>query len=122
MYDFLSRSEVKFISKDGATMELYITGITLEVPNNAFTDETLVELGILEPSDSPKFEVEFGEAILSRPIRIGPASLKFNRPAILSIPYSIVDIPKYSTICIYRLDEDRKQWVQLDHVPGTHYV
>jgi len=110
------RSELKLIPEDGATMELYITGITLEVLKGAFTTDTMVELSILDPSSTPEYESDIGEAVLGSIIRIGPASVKFNVPARLSIPYSIVDIPKCSSICMSYFEEDANTWIRISDV------
>ena len=100
-------------------MELYITGITLEIPMGAVKADTMIELSIFDPSTTPKIEIEIGEAVLGHVVRIGPASVKFNAPAILSIPYSIADIPKYSSICIKYFDEDTAKWDRLPDTTGA---
>ena len=108
-----TRSELKLVPKSGAIMELYVTGIRLEVPHGAFNADTIVELSILEPSTTPEFHVDIGETVIGDIIRVGPADIKFNTPARLSIPNSIVDVPEHSSICISHFDEKSKQWVQI---------
>ena len=101
-------------------MELYITGITLEVPKGALAADTLVKLSILDPSAAPEFHTDVGEAVLGSIVKVGPAKLKFNVPAILSIPYSIVDIPKHTSICISYLDGDAKKLQGRSIIPGAY--
>ena len=101
-------------------MEFHITGIKLKVPNSAFATITMVKLSIMDPSTAPEFKAEIGEKILGNVVKVGPAKLKFNVPAILSIPYSIVDIPKYSSICIKYFDEETKRWLQCPVIPGAY--
>ena len=108
-----TRSELKLVPKSGAIMELYVTGIRLEVPHGAFSYDTIVELSIVEPSTIPEFEVDIGETAIGHIIRVGPADIKFNTPARLSIPHSIVDVPEHSSICISYFDEKSKQWMQI---------
>ena len=110
------RSEVKLVPKSGAIMELYVTGIKLEIPHGAFNADTIVELSIVESSTTPDFQVDIGETVIGHIIRVGPADIKFNTPARLSIPHSIVDVPEQSSICISHFDEKSKQWVQISTV------
>ena len=100
-------------------MELYVTGIKLKVPSGTFATDTMLKLSTLDPSTTPEFQTAIGEAAIGNVIKIGPAKLKFNVPIILSIPYSIVDIPKHSSICIKYFDEDNKKWLQCPVIPGA---
>ena len=101
-------------------MELYITGITLEVPKGALATEAIVKLSMLDPSSAPKIHTEIGETVLGNIVKIGPAKLKFNKSVILSIPYSIVDIPEHSSICISYFDEGTKKWLRLPVISGAY--
>ena len=116
-----SRFEKKTVSESGATIELYITGITLHIPKGAFEADTIVELGTLDQSTTPMIETDLGEVVLSDIISVGPASVKYTVPAILSIPHSVSEVPKYSSICIIHFDEDVKTWVPLPHPSGTQF-
>ena len=104
-------------------MELYVTGITLQVPKGAFKADTMVELSMVEPSIAPALHFDLGETLLGKVIRIGP-DIEFNSPGILSMPHSIVDIPECSSICIRHFDECCKQWVQIKNIAGisTHFI
>jgi len=114
------RSEKKIISNHGAIMELYITGITLEVPESALEDDTVVLLGTLDPSAIPKVPTDVGEEVLSDIIIVGPAEARFNVPAILSIPHSLTEIPKHSSICIQQFGFGTNKWERLPLSSDLH--
>ena len=113
------RSEVRYISELGAIMELYITGITLEVPRGTLETDLMVKLSILDTSAAPNIQTDIGEAVLGNIIKVGPTNLKFNVPAVLSIPYSVIDIPKHTAICISYIDEDAKKLQRISVIPGV---
>ena len=94
-------------------MELYITGITLEVPEYALEDDAVVQLATLDPSAIPKVPTDVGEVVLSDIIKVGPEEARFNVPAILSIPHSLTEIPKHCSICIQHFDFDTNKWERL---------
>jgi len=112
------KSEIRYISEKGATMELYITGITLEVPKGALATEAIVKLSMLDPSSAPEIHTDIGETVLGNIVKVGPAKLKFKKSVILSIPYSIVDIPEHSSICISYFDEGTKKWLRRPAISG----
>ena len=113
---------MKFISENGAAMELYVTGMKLKVPSGTFTTDTMVKLSTLDASAAPELQTGIGETTIGNVVKVGPAKLKFSVPAILSIPYSIVDIPKHSSICIKYFDEDKRQWLQCPVIPGDYLL
>ena len=101
-------------------MELYITGITLEVPEGALATEAIVKLSMLDPSSAPDIHIDIGETVLGNIVKVGPAKLKFKESVVLSIPYSIVDIPEHSSIYIIHFDEETKQWLRLPVTSGVY--
>ena len=115
-----SRSEKKLVSKEGAVIELYITAIKLEVPKGAFEGDTVVQLATLDKDRVPKIPTDFGEVVLSDIIKVGPDDASFKVPAILSIPHSISEVPKHSSICINHFDSDARKWVRLPCSSGKY--
>ena len=100
-------------------MELYITGITLQVPEGALEDDTVVQIAILDSSTAPKIPTDLGEVVLSDIIKVGPDDITFRVPVILSIPHSVTEIPKHSSICVNHFDSDTEKWVRLPCSSGT---
>ena len=109
---------------DGGTCEFKYLGVTLDVPQDSI-DNIELQISCVSPSDSSirqnPLRLAFGDYFISDFIKIGPDGQSFRRPASLSIPYSIFEVPSGRHIVMKCLNEEENSWdsIQVELKKGT---
>ena len=102
-----------FMDADGGTCEFKYLGVTLDVPQDSI-DNIELQISCISPSDASirqnPLRLAFGDYMISDIIKIGPDGLSLRRPASLSIPYSIFEVPPGRHIVMKCFNEEENSW------------
>ena len=112
------RFESRVFGTEGGTIQIYITGIKLTLPQNAVTEDSEINLSLLDSSSVPPIILELGESVLSDIVRLGPKDAIFKKEAELTIPHSLSDIPEHSSVVIKYFDAKLDRWVDQTSCSG----
>ena len=107
-----------FMDSDGGKCEFQHLGVTLDVPQDSINNVEL-QISCVAPLDESLAErplwLAFGDCRVSDIIKIGPDGQSFKRPASLSIPYSVSEVPFGRDIAIKCFNEETGFW---DRIPA----
>ena len=92
--------------------------LSLEFPRNSTSTKVQLEISTSDASNAPPIPCSFGNIVLSDVIQIEPIGIQFNRPAVLSIQHSAIELPDLASIAIKCYDYTKKDWVTLPLYTG----
>lgn len=101
------------VGTNGGRCEFNYLGVTLDIPQDSVGNIEL-EISCIPLSHTSirqmPIDLAFGESIISDIIKIGPDRQSFKRPAKLSIPYSVCEVPFGRHIAMKFFDEESRIW------------
>ena len=107
----------KTVGHDGGVINCSVTGVCLEVPRNALDDFMDIEVSRLEPSQAPPIRCTLGESIVSDIYKMEPPGIAFKKPASLTIPHSIGNLPELCHLSVKQFDEEINEWIAVPFSP-----